>query len=291
MNHPRKMCGRAARIGRAVCVLCALASWSPVPVHSQAVTATLLGAVTDSGGAVVANATVTATEAATAAVRTSQSNSSGNYVFPNITPGQYAITVQQDGFKREVRQNIDVPVNSSIRVDVQLQIGSITQTVEVTTAPPLLQTDRADTGAKIETAQLVGLPASGNRNFQSLLNLVPGTTRASFQHSQFFNAASSLQTYVNGQMRMGNNYQIEGIDDNERTGLLQIIVPPVEAIQSVDMSTSNFEAELGRASGSVTNVILKSRHQRPTWCRLRVSAEQRVQRAKLLRSVGRPSQL
>ena len=85
-----------------------------------------------------------------------------------------------------------------------------------------------------------------------------GTTRATFQHSQFFNAASSLQTEVNGQMRMGNSYQIEGIDNNERTGLLQIMVPPVEAIQAVDVSTSNYEAELGRASGANTNVVLKS---------------------------------
>src|SRR5262249_15925899 len=65
-------------------------------------------------------------------------------------------------------------------------------------------------------------------------------------------------TEVNGQLRQGNNYQIEGIDDNERTGLLQILVPPLEAIQTVDVSTSNFDAELGRASGAVTNVILKS---------------------------------
>jgi len=87
---------------------------------------------------------------------------------------------------------------------------------------------------------------------------VPGTTRATFQHSQFFNASNSLQTEVNGQLREGNNYQIEGIDDNERTGLLQIIIPPLEAIQTVDVSTSNFDAELGRASGAVTNIILKS---------------------------------
>ena len=86
----------------------------------------------------------------------------------------------------------------------------------------MLQTDRADTGSQIETAQTANLPIGTQRNFQSLLNLVPGTTPASFQHSQFFNAASSLQTEVNGQMRQGNSYQIEGIDNNERTGLLQI---------------------------------------------------------------------
>lgn len=151
-----------------------------------------------------------------------------------------------------------VDVNSTARVDLQLQPGNVNESIEVTAAPPPLQTDRADTGAKIETVLTANLPVGTNRNFENLLNLVPGTTRASFQHSQFFNASSSLQTEVNGQMRMGNNYQLEGIDDNERTGLLQVYIPPIEAIQTVDVSTSNFEAELGRASGAVTNVILKS---------------------------------
>src|SRR5439155_4274256 len=126
------------------------------------------------------------------------------------------------------------------RVDMQLQTGNVSESIEVTDIPPALQTDRADIGRKIETAQTENLPVGTNRNFQNLLNLVPGTTRATFQHSQFFNASSSLQTEVNGQMRMGNNYQIEGIDDNERTGLLQVLVPRIEAIQTVDVSTSNF---------------------------------------------------
>ena len=237
--------------------VCALLFLSQL-CYGQAVTATILGTVTDSTGAVVANAKVTATQTSTGTSRTSQTNGSGNYVFPNTTPGTYSVAVEESGFRKETRTNIAVDVNTSTRVDVQLQLGDVTQAVEVTGAPPLLQTDRADTGSKIDTAQTANLPVGTNRNFQSLLNLVPGTTRASFQHSTFFNAASSLQTEVNGQMRMGNNYQIEGIDDNERTGLLQILVPPIEAIQTVDVSTSNFEAELGRASGAVTNVILKS---------------------------------
>jgi hypothetical protein len=238
-------------------VMCALLLTSQF-CYGQAVSATVLGTVTDSTGAVVANAKVTATQISTGVSRTTQTNGSGNYVFPNTTPGTYTVTVEESGFKKETRANIVVDVNTSTRVDVQLQLGDVNQAVEVTGAPPLLQTDRADTGGKIDIVQAANLPVGTNRNFQSLLNLIPGTTRASFQHSTFFNAASSLQTEVNGQMRMGNNYQIEGIDDNERTGLLQILVPPIEAIQTVDVSTSNFEAELGRASGAVTNVILKS---------------------------------
>ncbi len=237
---------------------CALLLFFAPSSHGQTVNATLLGAVTDATGGVIPNGKVTIVEVNTGVGRSGQTNESGNYTFPNLPPGQYVVTVEASGFKKEARKDIDVIVNTSTRVDLQLQPGTLTETVEVTGAPALLQTDRADTSSKIEMAQVANLPLGTNRNFQSLLNMVPGTTMASFQHSQFFNASSSLQTEVNGQMRQGNSYQIEGIDDNERTGLLQILVPPIEAIQTVDVSTSNFEAELGRASGANVNVELKS---------------------------------
>jgi len=234
-----------------------LLGFSP-PVIGQAVNATLLGTVTDSSGASVANAKVTITETNTGIARTSQTNESGNYVFPDLPPGTYAVTAEQPGFKRASRIGIDVIVNTTGRVDLVLQPGNVAETVTVEAETPILQTERADTGRKLETILTQNVPLGTNRNFQNLLNIVPGTTRATFQHSQFFNASSSLQTEVNGQLREGNNYQIEGIDDNERTGLLQILVPPLEAIETVDVSTSNFDAELGRASGAVVNVILKS---------------------------------
>jgi Carboxypeptidase regulatory-like domain len=224
----------------------------------QAVNATLVGAVTDSSGAAVANVKMTITETNTAISHSSQTNESGNYVFPDLPPGTYAVTAELSGFKRASRSGIDLIVNTTERVDLVLEPGNISETVTVAAETPILQTERADTGRKLETVLTENLPLGTNRNYQNLLNLVPGTTRSTFQHSQFFNASSSLQTEVNGQLREGNNYQIEGIDDNERTGLLQILVPPLEAIQTVDVSTSNYDAELGRASGAVTNVILKS---------------------------------
>jgi len=228
------------------------------PVMGQAVNATLLGTVTDSSGAAVANVKVTITETNTGISHASQTNDSGNYVFPDLPPGTYKVIAELAGFKRESRAGVDLIVNSTERVDLVLQPGDVTQTVEVSAETPILQTERADTGRKLEEVLTENVPLGTNRNFQNLLNIVPGTTRATFQHSQFFNASNSLQTEVNGQLRQGNNYQIEGIDDNERTGLLQILIPPLEAIQTVDVSTSNFDAELGRASGAVTNVILKS---------------------------------
>jgi Carboxypeptidase regulatory-like domain len=241
-----------------VVILGALLFGLSAPVMGQAVNATLLGTVTDSSGAAVANVKVTITETNTGISRVSQTNDSGNYVFPDLPPGTYSVIAEQPGFKRESRAGIDVIVNTTGRIDLVLQPGNASETVTVVAETPILQTERADTGRKLETVLTENIPLGTNRNFQNLLNIVPGTTRATFQHSQFFNASSSLQTEVNGQLREGNNYQIEGIDDNERTGLLQILVPPLEAIQTVDVSTSNYDAELGRASGAVINVILKS---------------------------------
>lgn len=233
----------------ALCVSVALA---------QAVNGTLLGTITDATGAAVPGAKVTITETNTSVSRSSQTNDSGNYVFPDVPPGLYTVSVELQGFKRSSRPGVELTINSSPRVDLVLQPGNVSESIEVTAETPLLQTDRADTGTQMTAVQTANLPLGTGRNYQNLLNLVPGTTRASYQHSQFFNATNSLQTQVNGNMRMGNNYMIEGVDNNQRTGLLQILVPAIEAIQTVAVSTSNFDAELGRASGAVTNVQLKS---------------------------------
>ena len=157
-----------------------------------------------------------------------------------------------------MKAGIVVEANTSPRADMQLQPGNVSDTIEIIANSALLQTERADTGRSIDAQIVEELPLGVNRNFQSLLDLVPGTSVETFQHSQFFNASSSLQTNVNGQPRMGNNFQIEGIDNNERTGLLQILITPAEAIQTVNISTSNHDPELGRATGAVTNVTIKS---------------------------------
>ena len=244
---------------RLYCILSLLLTTTALVGWSQVVSATLLGTVTDASGAVVPNAKVTITETQTSVVHTEQTNASGNYIVPNLPPGIYAVSVEATGFKKENRRDIALRVDTNTRVDVQLQPGSMTETVEVTGAPPMLQTDSASTGQTIERTVLANVPLiSSNRNFQSLLTLAPGVAPVQEQHSQFFNASASLQTEVNGQGRQGNNFMIEGTDDNERTGLLQIYIPPIEAIQTVDMSLTNHDPEMGRATGAVVNVLLKS---------------------------------
>lgn len=237
----------------------ALATLLIATASSQAVNSTLVGTITDSSGAVVPNAKVTITETTTNVSHSASTNESGNYTFPDLPPGKYTVSVEQPGFKKESRKDIDVLVDSTVRINIALQPGNVSETVEVTGAPPQLQTDSSSTGMKMDALQAASLPLiSSNRNFQSMLNMVPGVAPVQEQHSQFFNASSSLQTEVNGQMRQGNNFMIEGTDDNERTGLLQIYIPPIEAIQTVDVSVTDHDPEMGRASGAVVNVLLKS---------------------------------
>jgi hypothetical protein len=228
------------------------------PAYGQAVNATLVGTVTDSSGAAVPNAKVTATEVNTGISRTGNTNESGNYSFPTLEPGTYRVSVEQTGFRTAVKEGVALLVNSTVRADLVLQPGAINETITITAEVPILQTDRSDTGRKIETKQLAELPLGYNRNFQALLNVVPGTSRAFQPHSEFFNSQGSLTTQVNGVSRLGNNVQFEGVDNNHRTGLLSVLIPPIEALETVDVTTSNYEAELGRAGGAVTNIMLKS---------------------------------
>jgi hypothetical protein len=232
---------------------------STVPAaFSQAVSGTIVGTVTDVTGAFVANAQITIVLNGQSTVHPSVTNDSGNFTEPDLPSGTYSVTVTAPGFKKEVRENIAVDTNTTMRVDVSLSPGSISDTVTVTGAPPALQTDRADISTTLESHQIGNLPLSSGNSFQSLLNTVPGMAPVVFNNSQFFNANNDLSVNANGQSSYVNLYQIEGIDDDQRTGIHILLVPAAAAIQNVDITTNNFEAEFGRAVGTVVNVTLKS---------------------------------
>ena len=234
--------------------LCAI----PSIAAAQAVTGTLLGNVTDSSGGAVPGVTVTATEAETSVGRSTVTNEAGRYIFSSLVNGRYTVTAELQGFKKVVNQNIKVDVNTTIRVDMVLEVGAMTEAVQVLAETPVLQTDRTDTGRIIESKMVTDLPLTFNRNFQSLLITVPGSTRPHREHSQFFNSQDSLRFEVNGQAGMASNTLIEGLDDNHKTGLLQVIIPAADALETVAVTTSNYDAEFGRSGGAITNVTIKS---------------------------------
>src|SRR5712692_6714993 len=249
----------ARRAGSSVPLSLALAVLLlPAPARAQAVKGALLGTVTDTTGAGVPGATVTVTEVQTGVGRSAATNASGNYTFSNLKDGVYRVEAELSGFRKTIRENVKVDVNTTVRVDLALQVGSLAEAVTVVQEAPPLQTDRADTGRIIESKQITEMPLSFNRNFQGLMVTVPGATRPFRPHSQFFTSQDSLSTNVNGQARLANNVMLDGIDDNHKSGLLTVLIPSADAIEAVSVSTSNYDAEFGRAGGAVTNVTLKS---------------------------------
>src|SRR6185436_11561782 len=245
------------RLAAAVAVAIGLCT-APRPASAQAVTGTLLGNITDSSGAGVPGATITALQVDTNVTRTAVSNEAGHYIFSSLLNGRYTVTAELQGFKKVVRENIKVDVNTTIRVDMPLEVGAMTEAVTVAAETPVLQTDRTDTGRILESKFISDMPLTFNRNFQSMMITVPGSTRPHREHSQFFNSQDSLRFEVNGQAGMASNTLIEGLDDNHKTGLLQVIITAADALETVAIATSNYDAEFGRSGGAVTNVTLKS---------------------------------
>jgi hypothetical protein len=255
-NHAVKI-KRTYSMSRILLVLLGLLLTLPA-AFAQAVSGTIVGTVTDSSGASVPNAQVTLVLTGQGTVHNATTNESGNYTEPDLPPGVYTVTISAPGFKKDIRQNITLETNTTARVDVALSTGSVSEEVTVTDSPPQLQTDRADISTVIGQKAIADLPLSSGNNFQSLLNTVPGMAPVVFNNSQFFNANNDLSVNANGQSSYVNLYQIEGIDDDQRTGIHIILVPPAAAIANVDITTNNFEAEFGRAVGTVVNVTLKS---------------------------------
>jgi hypothetical protein len=230
----------------------------PADGAGQAAVGALVGNVTDESGGAVPGATVTATEVRTNISRTAVSNAAGNYTFTNLSPGLYHVEGELVGFRKFNRNNVEVNVNTTVRVDIALTVGELEESVTVTGEAPMLQTDRTDTGRIIESTQITQLPLAFNRNFQGALAIVPGASRPFRPHSEFYNSQDSLSSNVNGQERQSNNVQLEGTDNSDNGGNLAFMIPSAEAIETVGVTTSNYDAEFGRAGGAVTNVTLKS---------------------------------
>jgi outer membrane receptor protein involved in Fe transport len=225
---------------------------------AQAVRGGLLGNIVDPAGLALPGVTVTVTETNTNISSTTTTNESGYYTFPSLKDGTYRVAAELSGFKKVVREGVIVDVNTTVRVDLKMEVGAVQESVTVTGESPVLQTDRSDTGRLIESKMVTDIPLTFNRNFQAILVTVPGATRPHREHSAFFNSQDSLSTEVNGQSRLANNTMIEGVDDNQKTGLLQVIIPAADALETVSVTTSNYDAEFGRSGGAITNVTLKS---------------------------------
>ena len=159
----------SARLFRIV----AFGALAALPIAAQISNGSILGTVTDSTGGRVPGASVTLTNLATSDGRSAQSNTDGNYDFPNLVPGRYRVDVEKTGFKHLTRDNIELQVQATVRVDGVMQVGDVGQTVEISAAAPLLQTETSSLGTIVDTRKVQEMPLNG-RNIINLVTLVPG---------------------------------------------------------------------------------------------------------------------
>ncbi|MBA4124409.1 MAG: TonB-dependent receptor [Acidobacteria bacterium] len=228
-------------------------------VAAQTVTGSLVGHVEDSAGAVVPGARVVVTEVSRGTTREITTNGEGNYSIGSVEPGIYRVEIEQANFKKFIRENVEVAINTTVRVDTTLEAGAISEIVQVEEEQVQLKTDRADVSTQITSEQVEELPLSVDRNYQSVLDISPGVTEAASVGSAFGNPNGSTTNRINGQNERYNNFQLDGTINNQTNVISQTaIVPPPEAIQVVDVSTNAYDAEQGRAAGGVINVQIKS---------------------------------
>lgn len=228
-------------------------------VAAQTVTGSLVGHVEDVNGAVVAGARVVATEVNRGSARETTTNEEGNFSIASVDPGIYRVEISQTNFKTSARQNVEVAINTTVRVDAKLEAGGISEVVQVESSSVQLKTDRADVSTQITSGQVEELPLSIDRNYQSILDITPGVTESASVGSAFGNPNGSTTNRINGQNERYNNFQLDGTINNQTNVISQTaIVPPPEAIEVVDVSTNAYDAEQGRAAGGVVNVQIRS---------------------------------
>jgi hypothetical protein len=222
------------------------------------VSASITGTITDASGAVVVNAAISAKDVNRGTTYSTVSNEAGIYLFPRIPPGNYEVRVEAKGFKTVIRSGIILEVNQRARLDIGLEVGALTESVNVTGEPPLLQTDTTIVGSTITTNRLVNTPLI-SRNFITLTLLAPGVTTTNpsgFNNDQ--RTGGGGRPYVNGNRKEANNFLLDGIDNNQVSDNLTSYQPNLDAISEVKMITNNASAEFGNFQGGIINVTLKS---------------------------------
>jgi hypothetical protein len=246
----------ASVVALIACTLLLAASVSQL--SAQVATGRITGRVTDSGGAVVAGATVSITNDGTSVAQTVRSSAGGDYVFEAVNPGSYTLKVEAPGFQQFISQGIQAHIQDRLTIDVKLVVGAVTQQVSVNAAAPLLQAEDASVGQTIEEQQINNMPLQ-SRDWTTLGLLAAGTSTTAGSNNSEFNVMGLDWTQ--------NDFRLNGIDDNLGGGVIAgasgnnayaAIVPPPDAIQEFKLQSSNFSAEFGHSTGGIVNAVIKS---------------------------------
>ncbi len=228
------------------------------PVFAQQVTATVTGQVSDASGGAVANARVTATDVARGTEYTATTNSEGYYRIVQVNVGTYNLKVESKGFQSAQQSNVTLQLNQVAKLDFTLQVGNVATAIEVTGAPPELQTEATQLGQVIDERTNTTLPLA-TRNYVQLTLLAAGSVHpdpSSFTNGQ--TTASSGRPYVNGNREQQNNFMLDGMDNNQVSDNLVGYAPSIDAIQEFNEITQNAPADFGNFMGGIISTSIKS---------------------------------
>ncbi len=235
-----------------LCVICS------TMMFAQGTGGRILGRVADPSGAVLAGVKVTLTNEATGVSNETTTNSAGDYGFPQVPVGTYTLSFDLTGFKTNVQKGIAVNLNQVITLNSALQIGETKETVEVTSEAPLVDTSSTQLGAVMDSRQVSNLPLNTRDTYQ-LLQLQPGVmSTVGSSNTLVYGSDNSGAVSVNGGRGRSNNFSVNGGDANDLFANLPTVQPSPDSIQEFRVLTNTFDAEYGRNSGSVVNVVTKS---------------------------------
>jgi hypothetical protein len=225
------------------------------PVAAQTLDTGILGTVTDPSGAIVATAKITITQSATGVARSVVTDSGGRYEVRYLVPGEYVVEASAQGFRTERRSGIEIQIGQMAAINFALQVGNIVETVEVTSAAPLLHTENATLGEVVAPERIVNLPLNG-RSFVQLSILTPGVRTS--EPSQFTASTGGSRIIANGARDAWMQVNIDGITMVDNRSNYVNLYPIVDALQEFKVQTSNYSAEYGGNAGANTNLQLRS---------------------------------
>jgi hypothetical protein len=237
-------------------VLATTAAFAAPLARAQSTGGRIRGTVMDASGSAVPAATVTLVNEANHATRDVQTGANGEYIFIEVPVGTYEIDSVGQGFKKYTRKGIVLDLNEVITVDISLQIGGSTEVVEVTGAPPVVDTTSTQLGAVVNERSSTQLPLN-ERDVYQLLQLQPGV-QSQIGNNLFYGSDKAGVVTVNGGRGRANNYSVNGGDGNDLFANLPAVQPSPDSIEEFRVISNSFDAEYGRNSGAVVNVVTKS---------------------------------
>lgn len=238
-------------------LLLALLAISAPASFAQQVFGSIYGTVADASGGAVPNAKISITDDNKGTKFDVVTNADGNFSRDRLIPGTYTVTVEANGFTKQVAKSVTVNVDASTRLDFALKVGQVTEQIEVTATAPLLQSDRADISTSFTSQQLVDLPRL-DRNYQSFLLLTPGTSRLGWNHASSENPQGSIQIQVNGQHFGSTGYILDGTDNQDPILGIIVVNPAIDSVSETKISGQNYDAEFSYVGAGILNTSTKS---------------------------------